>query len=505
MLLITDFLLPTAYLFLKVAAVWAVGKGFSARFGHDRLTALLAGWMMVNAGQNALILGLSAFDALSQPLYILCALFAVAAVYAAMRQSRFPAISEADVPQARLILALGLLAILLLLFWLRAGFGADYTWDAQTYGVPRLAIWLNYGTVFVHMPTIQLNLFVNEWNGELNALAYGLAAGSYTAFNYANLEVLAGFMAVVFWLARLFGAPVLNALCLMLILGSMPAILGLASTLKGDLLGCVGLLFAAGWLLRLLRGDRSGVNLILLLLAASWALGAKISVLLPLLVLIIVAGLAQRRNLTAAMIGLPRSMLLWAGAGLLIFSSRFWANWFVYGNPLQRVDAEKVVFQPGYVLDNLVLAFARIFPGLIETPANHLSWALSNDMGVAAWFLSAALLLWVVLRRFTNATASAKAKPAVMFAMPGLLPLLLAGIAMAVLATMFLTPAFNWNFRYFLPGLLLLFIAAGARLQELPRWHATPLLIGSLLVVVANVALAVRPGEIFLMWSGSAP
>ncbi len=495
MLVMTDFVLPSAYLFLKAAAIWAVGKGFSARFGHDRLTALLAAWMMVNAGQNALILALSAFDALSQPFFIICVLLAVAAVHVAMQQSRFPPIAEADLPQARLMLPLGLLAILLLLFWLRSGLGADYTWDAQTYGVPRLAIWLNYGTVFIHMPTIQLNLFVNEWNGELNALAYGLAAGSYAAFNYANLEVLAGFMAVVFWLARLLGAPVLNALCLMLILGSMPAILGLASTLKGDLLGCVGFLFTAGWLLRLLRGDRSGVNLALLLLAASWAFGAKISVLLPLLALIIVAGLALGRNLTAALIGLPRPALLWGGAALLIFSSRFWANWIVYGNPMQRVEAEKVTFQASYVLDNLVLSFARIFPGLIETPGNHLSWALSNDMGAAAWFLCGVLLLWLVLRRFTAARDAGQNNPTGMAA-PGLLLVVLVAVAVTVVATMFLTPAFNWNFRYFLPGLLLLLIAAGAGLPSLSGRHSTLLLIGSMLVVVMNVALAVRPGEI---------
>ncbi|MEL3888641.1 hypothetical protein V6B08_00110 [Ferrovibrio sp. MS7] len=494
MLVMTDFVLPTAYLFLKVAAVWVVGKGFSARFSHDCLTALLAAWMMVNAGQNALILALSAFDALSQPAYVICALLTVAAAHAAMQLYRFQPAAVADIPPARLMLPLGLLAILLVLFWLRSGLGADYTWDAQTYGVPRLAIWLNYGTVFVHMPTIQLNLFVNEWNGELNALAYGLAAGSYAAFNYANLEVLAGFMAVVFWLTRLLGAPIFTAMCMALLLGSMPAILGLATTLKGDLLGCVGFLFAAGWLLRLLLGDRSGVNLALLLLAASWAFGAKISVLLPLLVLVAVAGLALGRDLSVAAIKLPRSVLLWAGAGLLIFSSRFWTNWIVYGNPMQRVDVEKVAFQASYVLDNLVLAFARIFPGVIETPSDHLSWALSNNMGGTAWFLCGALLLWAGWRRFTIGAASVKAKPAV--ASPRLLPFLLAGVAAAVLVTMFLSPAFNWNFRYFLPGLLLLFMAAGARLVAETRWQFAILTFCSVIVVAINVALAVRPGEI---------
>lgn len=503
MQIFNDCLLPTAYLLCKLTMIGWIGRGLSAKAGYDRLTALLAAWLILNITQNGLILTLSVVDLLTRPAFLICVALALAVTYAATRRYRF-AEPAAAIPK-NAILPLALIAMPLALFWLRSIFGTDYTWDAQTYGIPRLAIWMNYASVLVNMQTIQLNIFVNEWNAELNALAYALAAGGYGGFLFANLEILAGFFAIVFWLARALGAPVLTALCVAAILGSTPAALGLASTIKGDLLACTAFLFAAGWLLRILRGDSSAATIVFLLLTAAWAIGAKIIALLALAGLIVIAALALQQRGLQALRAMPRPALLATSIALLVLTSRFWINWVAYGDPMKRVDVEKTDFQISYLVDNLALSFARIFPGVKSMPGSEQSWALSNEMGAAGWCLALVLLIslsLLLLRRAGIAGNRSNASmPADGPALPAdagrLLALALLLVLAVTLFAMMLTPAYNWNFRYFLPGILFLFIMTVPLLPRPSRGAGAVFGITTLVAVTINLAFVVRPGEIF--------
>jgi hypothetical protein len=93
---------------------------------------------------------------------------------------------------------------------------------------------MNSGSVFNHMPTPQLNLFVNEWNAEINDLGFALFSNDYIGFGFGNLEILLWLFISIVWVTRLVGLSNEWAFVLAAVLGSAPAMVGLACTIKGD-------------------------------------------------------------------------------------------------------------------------------------------------------------------------------------------------------------------------------------------------------------------------------
>jgi len=500
----------SAYLIAKIVLVLHVGRFICSRSKLDQLSGAIAAWLLIQAVQTGIILGLSALSLMHTPYFLGAVTIAGILIY--WRTKLIPIVTDHRKKFWPNYFPIAVISCVFLAMWLRSLFFYDYTWDAQTYGIPRLVMWLNAGSVFLHMPTLQLNLFVNEWNAEFNALAYSLASGSYRGFAFGNLEILALFFVSTVWLASLLGATRFWALCLSATLGSAPAVLGLASTIKGDLLACTCILIAAGWLVYFKRKDMSPIAFGLLALSAALAVGAKISVApLALAILFLAATAIFQVNIRS--IWRRPNIIGWGIiCGLLFFSSRFWANWILYGNPIKRVAGEKAQFSFAHLVSNAELSYTRLFSVWEEINGQGPMWALSGSMGASAWVITilAVLSCIAVIAQATLASSGEGRKRLVgkkeihpVDAMTSnrlsakWLILFATAIVISTAFTMSLSESYAWCFRYFLPGLMLLLIGIGSNPV---RKHSFPvlalLIIFSGSAIVINLAITLRPGEV---------
>ena len=489
----------SAYLALKLFLVFAVAKFIYSKWSLDGCSSLTAAWLLTYALQAGIILGLSSVGLLYRPYFLTLTLIFAVLIYWRTRLLHSPYVfanlSWRNHPA--LIAVVGVL----ILMWIRSLFLFDFTWDAQTYGLPRLAIWLNSGSVLVHMPTQQLNLFVSEWNGELNALAFALASGGYIGFGFGNLEVLLWLFVTITWVSRLLGASIYWAIILSAVLGSSPAMIGLASTIKGDLLAITAFVMMFGWLIHV-RRDQSPAAFVMLLLSATLAVGSKISVLLPVIAILSVAfGMLGIRRIWE-ILRLPALTNAVFFLVLLVFSSRLWTNWAVYGNPLKRIDVEQARFSFRNMFGNLDLVRIRMFSILDEAKANGTMWALAGSMGGAAYFIAAAFLLvlifsgrnrgnpWSTNRRNADLSESAITI--------GWMILVAGAVILGTLVSMTLISPYLWTFRYFAPGILLLLICAGVFVlcAGQTAWQRRAFTALAALAVLVNIVILIRPGEV---------
>ena len=497
---ISEAVLATAYLILKLYLAFLIGRLVSPRWGLDRLSSFVAGWLAVQTVQTGIIIALSIFGAMTQPYFLTaCAILFAIPIWKSGKNPRedFTIVSWRDLP------ALMATIFVLIVMWLRSLFLYDFTWDAQVYGLPRLAIWLNAGSVLVHMPTLQLNLFVNEWNAELNALAYAVASDSYMGFAFGNLEILGFLFISVAWVARLLGVSNTWAIIISTVLGSTPAMVGLASTVKGDLLAITSFLIAIGWLIQL-RQYRSPIIFFLFLMSAAMAVGSKISVVLPVFSLIAFAVAALGNNGFRALLRLPKGIQLFFVIGLILISSRFWANWIVYGNPMRRIDVEQAHFSFHNMLANLELVSDRLFDVTDSIQGVGAMWALAGDMGGGAWFIVAAISLCAVGAIYRRTTArnpisfSALRRFRASRLTVRWIAIVSVAIALTTIASMTLSLAYQWTFRYFGPGIMVLLVGGGAFALEKARadWQRDTLFALAAVAFAANISIWMRVGEV---------
>lgn len=497
----------TAYLALKLCLTWWVSKIVRAKWGGDQLSGLIAGWLLILTLQSGIVLLLSAFGLLSRWPVLACMLLSAAWIYWHARRLQLTSVGRLTWNCYPPLLGVVLVFIAV---WLRSLFFYDYTWDAQVYEIPRLVIWLQAASVFIHMPTLQLNLFVNEWNAELNALAYALASGAYVGFAFGNLEVLLLLFCTAVWVGVLLGATTFWAICLAALITSTPAVLGLASTVKGDLMACTAFLMAFGWLVRIVRGDRSVLPLGMVILCAALALGSKASVLIPVTAVLGIAVALAGKTIISFLRESSRLTKIGFAAALLIFTSRFWVNLFVYGDALKRITVEQAQFSAGHVVGNLNVIVDRTLAVWREMQGQGQMWALAGSTGASVWLILVVVLVCLFGRgSFRRTGAGHSSSPAataygdVGQRTDGLRPLSnkwVYTIAFAVVAATLLSMAFlqatPWSFRYFLPGVLVVLLCASAWALRTDGILGTLLSVIVVFVIALNVLITARPGEV---------
>src|SRR3569623_3514055 len=497
----------TTYLALKLCLTWWVGKLVRAKWGGDQLSGFIAGWLLIVALQSGIVLLLSAFALLSRWPVLACMLLSAAWMHWRGRrlQLRGPGRLTWNCYPPLLSVVFVFIAV-----WLRSLFFYDYTWDAQVYEIPRLVIWLQAASVFIHMPTLQLNLFVNEWNAELNALAYALASGAYVGFAFGNLEVLLLLFCAAVWVGVLLGATMFWAICLAALIVSTPAVLGLASTVKGDLMACTAFVMAFGWLVRIARGDRSALPLGMVILCAALAVGSKASVLIPVIAVLCISVALLRNTISSLLRESSRLTKIGFAAALLIFTSRFCVNLFVYGDALKRIAVDQAQFSAGHVVGNLSVKADRTLAVWKELQGQGQKWALAGSMGASVWLILVVVLVCSFgrggVRRTDAGHSSSPAATAygdVGQRTDGLRPLSYkwtCTIAFAVVAATLLSMAFLQamprSFRYFLPGVLVVLLCASAWALRTDGTLGTLLSVTVVFVIAVNVLITARPGEV---------
>jgi hypothetical protein len=470
---LTSFILVLCAFGLKTLSV-----GFGARilrpYFPDTVAAWLASWILIFAFQITAMLVLSVVGILTTAA-VWAGLAVTAGTLAVLSKPR-PVPAPPPMSIARTVgLGGAVFGIVWTVMALRSSLLTDFTHDASTYGLVRLAVWLHGESILVHMPTEQINIFSNEWNGELNGLLYGLVSGNIQGFAFGNVEILLVTFVAAAWLAYRLGAEPRLASAVGALATLTPAALGLAGTIKGDLLACTGLILAAGWLTLGREKGHGGWCVFLTGTSLALAFGAKISSLFGALLflppLLVVLWLNRR------------SVNVYVGAAIAlpvagIFCSRYFVNLAVYGDALSRAGSEAA--DPGFhtLLENISL----LSPLLVSFSADlkpYSLWALMGGLGLAG----VAATICAVL---AGSLAPRSSRPCLTVGALGLVGALL---------TFTLIPAQIWGLRYSLPSLTILLIAASASVAG-TSFKAVAATILPILAMV-NVLAAFRPGEIF--------
>lgn len=444
---------------LKVISV----AGLSAKFrqpSDDRLAAWLLAWLVIQAATFAYMLLLSPFDALT-PLSMW--LWFIALCLLGLGGLERPGRLDAS--------SIGF-GVLLATMALRSIVLFDYSADASSYGYPRLGIWMNWQSLLIHMPTEQVNIFCNEWSGELICLEYGLVSNNLQGFLFGSVESLLVLFLGIKWLASRLGALPSWSSAIGLILASCPISLGLASTVKGDLLASAAIPIAVGGVM--LSQQYPGIGLAIAVAASFLGAGSKISsaiCLAPLglsVMLLVVRHQAKWRAWGGLAVGLICGSL---------YCSRYFINWFVYGNPIVRAGGEHAEASLTALLRNSWLMAVRFFWGGANREPFE-SWALSAGMGTCMTVVALTVGAYFFSKRQVSSRTN----------------FLLAGIAMLTLiVSLGVLPPTPWTLRYVLPVVFVMLVA----LLSLGRvvvttWVAT----GIMLLSIANVWIVARPGEI---------
>jgi len=467
---------------LKLCCIVALARILDRRL-HAPLGSLLGAWVLIQLCITAWMLAVSAFHALTGPhLWLAMACLVVVLglsdiVDASWRNPsrvplRFNAITGAD-----RIAWLGI-AVVFVFLLLRSLYFYDVTWDALTYELARISFWKQFHTLFIKLPTLQANIVTNEWNGELNALYYSLLAGNDQATSFGNSEVWLVAAGTYSWLAAGFGLAKKLSWVVGLLLAATPALLGLAVTVKGDLLACVALGLAVGWLLRIGASSSPPLAAVLAVGSLGLAAGAKIVVWtsVPMLLLVVAAALWRERLAL-------RNWLLLGAASLSVFLagvSRYIVNLFQYGYWFARIPGETPVVSPAHIPQNLLGLFRNIADIAWERPHGQV-WVLSLGWGITG----IALLVCLILLPFGWKRPASPTSIATCVA-------LFAGF----LAALVVLPWLPWTARYFAPWVFLLAAFATAKaLKRMPDSVAIAISLSAVIIAGLHVFMISRFGE----------
>ncbi|MCW5772529.1 MAG: hypothetical protein KIT16_12885 [Rhodospirillaceae bacterium] len=446
---------------LKLLIVAALARALRSRC-PDALGAWLAGWVIATALIFVFFLTLSLADLLTRPVfYAVMVVCAVIAASTMRRRAEF-----IDIPSDGRIL-LAFFALFWIAFATRALLFQDFSSDAPAVHMARIGLWMHYQTILVHMPALFTTVFSAGWNGELIGLYYGLATGDLQGPIFGNVEVLLVTFFASVWVSRLCGASLSWAYAVAGLVALCPAVLGVATTVKGDLLAAGAGILALGWVI-LLRADRSGFTAAALVTCAALSAGAHLtgSIVMVAICLygVFVAGIQPflRANALTACVPLAA-----------VFLSRYVVNMVVYANPIQRIDGEGP--EPGLhtFIENAHLILSRSLQFSMPVSDGHqYAWHIAGGLGLTglAFVTAASAAVWARRRQDIP---------------------LLSIVVFALGVSSFAVPHYWWGFRYFLPGVLGILVLVLSRSEVGPRWIITG---------IATVASAFNIS--YLTWGG---
>jgi len=370
-------------LLLKSGMVAGLARWAPPLLRGNILAALLTGWLGVQSLQLLGMAGLSLWHQLTPTGYAIWVGIQVIFILAALATGPKDALPFRtsyirSFPTQWVMIALLLLITATLFF--RAVFFFDTSFDSYCYGLPRLAYFFQHRSIFAHQQGMILKMFCNEWNGELNALHYGLLTGGDRAFALSGVEVWwVSFLAVVMF-ARAIGFPIFGAAWTGLIIVSTPSIFNLAGVTKGDVLAMASVTCALAHLFRMKATSFRDPYFAMAFLWLAFGAGSKATVVPILAVFVAISGVwmlwSNRSRVGSVCYAAPLPMTVIGSMGLL-FCLRYVANSFVFHNPLQRNPFE---YNQKFTWVNVPVAW--------EVQARHF-FSLDNDLTLVPSFASA--------------------------------------------------------------------------------------------------------------------
>ncbi len=340
----------------------------------------------------------------------------------------------------------------------------DSTWDAHTYQIPRIELLTQKETLFVNMTSRAMNIFSNEWNGELNAIFYTIMCSTNQGMFLANAENIIYSFLAVYWFCNKIGLKHNNILMAMLWYCSMPVVVFLAMVVKGDFIAIPFFMITVIWLKEYIE-TKSQYALFFLIIGGSLAAGSKIS-LVPFFGLCMVSVIAylfadNKGNIVKIFQYLVNiwKILLVGIMSAMIGCARYFLNFIFYGEFFKRVDGERMVLSLQCLKVSLLeMVKTLIFCDNMFTQEGNVN-ALNMDMGIIGvvftlFFLPTAFIY--ILRHYKAEGNAFWYRFYVWFPIIG-----------SLLFFMSSTTWFIWSFRYYIPWIMVIFLFWVLMLQDI--------------------------------------
>lgn len=286
---------------------------------------------------------------------------------------------------------IALLAIIIGFWMFRSFVYFDTTWDALVYEMPRIFQFSTGKSLFINQDAIAKNIFVNEWNGELNAIFYRILTGDNISISFGNVETLFYGMLAFYELGKAWLKN--NRFILALAFISMPVNIFLSFTVKSDLLGCICLPVFLLMLFLYWRTSREGETDDILLVGCmaigALGTGARITLIPAVgcaMVVLMVWLLKNWRGQTKRLLHMIAILVI----VYAIAWARYIINFVYYGNPFERCDVpnEKVAFTFERLINTSKAYFSDMVHGSnILTESSGTVWALVKDAGIIGPFI----------------------------------------------------------------------------------------------------------------------
>lgn len=325
----------------------------------------------------------------------------------------------------------------------------DSTPDAGTYGMPRIFLFSTQGSLFINMGTLAKNIFVNEWNGELNAVFYRVLTQDNVTIPFANIETYFYAMVSFVFLGKELFREKKYGVYWSYVVMFLPVVVFLAFTCKGDCLGMVAFPIFVLILLSYWKEEKKeGENHLGLLYGAiaggALATGARITLVpaVGFIMLILLADLVIQKKYQR--IG---RLLVSSVVAYIIGWGRYILNLVYYGNPFERVDAGNERIAPS--IQRFFTSLSKYMEDIVfgENIFTHegVMWALNADagiLGICVIIASALGLGWLIYRFMSRRELLGKYWREI----------LTAAVILFVIGFMLCSmDYYTWSFRYFAP------------------------------------------------------
>jgi len=366
----------------------------------------------------------------------------------------------------------------------------DTTWDGLTYELPRISFYASYKTLLVNQSTQMINIFSNEWNGELNGLFYVVCTGNDQASSFGNVDIWLFAFIAYSWMASVLGVPRQWRFLVGFVISLLPILLSLAMTVKGDLLAIVGLPLAVCWFRKSMETEEIKFSTTMLFMSIGLAGGSKITVM-P--VCIIILGYYTLTLFRKRVFDSKQLYFMVAGIlGLGIGFSRYLINMLVYGNPFQRIAGESARFALGNYYDSMIGMFSNIV-GSLNNPFvfPSESWALNKGLG----YVGIIILFAPIILFFDLLTGKGKKKRWNEHIQAYFIAL---ALTFGLLLLSFTTPWYSWSFRYYMPVVMCLIVYILGRVFVYASKDIVRLLlvISLLFISIIHLDRAFQVGEV---------
>lgn len=379
----------------------------------------------------------------------------------------------------------------------------DSTWDAHVYQVPRIELFAQKASLFVNMNCDVINIFSNEWNGELNAIFYTIICRTNQGMFLANAENFIYSLLVVCWFCDKTGIKRENTILAVTWYCSMPIVVFLTMVVKGDFVVIPFFLATVIWLKDYIE-TQDKYSLFFLIMGGALAAGSKISMVpffgLCFISVFVYLVVKEKGKVISVLryIGSIWKVLLVSIICVFISCARYLLNFLYFGEPFKRVESanEKIAISWQYLKTSAIeMAKTLVNCDNMFTHEGNVD-ALNLDMGMVGtafvFLIFPTVIIWLFMCRKDLAM---KIKSSFFVWFP---------IAGSLLFFMSSTMWFPWSFRYYIPWILVFVFYWIIMLQKI--LDNLPYVVKNIVVsigiwlgiigIASTVILATKDGEV---------